>query len=133
MSLSIPSALRSSRSWPSARTPRRERSPAHSSRAFDELGSAGWAEEVHAELERVGGRRPQRESELTPAERRVVELAANGASNKEIALALFVSVHTVETHLTHSYAKLGVRSRAQLASRSRFVGRAKIGRGRAKH
>jgi DNA-binding CsgD family transcriptional regulator len=47
----------------------------------------------------------------------VVELAANGASNKEIAQALFVSVHTVETHLTHSYAKLGVRSRAQLASR----------------
>jgi DNA-binding CsgD family transcriptional regulator len=47
----------------------------------------------------------------------VAELAANGASNKEIALALFVSVHTVETHLTHSYAKLGVRSPAQLASR----------------
>jgi DNA-binding CsgD family transcriptional regulator len=72
---------------------------------------------VRAELERVGGRRPQRESELTPAERRVVELAASGASNKEIAQALFVSVHTVETHLTHSYAKLGVRSRAQLARR----------------
>jgi DNA-binding CsgD family transcriptional regulator len=85
--------------------------------AFDELGSTGWAEEVRAELERVGGRRPQHESELTPAERRVVELAANGASNKEIAQALFVSVHTVETHLTHSYAKLGVRSRAQLARR----------------
>jgi DNA-binding CsgD family transcriptional regulator len=85
--------------------------------AFDELGSAGWAEEVRAELERVGGRRPQRDNELTPAERRVVELAANGASNKEIAQALFVSIHTVETHLTHSYAKLGLRSRAQLARR----------------
>jgi len=85
--------------------------------AFDELGSTGWAEEVRAELERVGGRRPQAESDLTPAERRVVELAANGASNKEIAQALFVSVHTVEAHLTHSYAKLDVRSRGQLARR----------------
>ena len=65
----------------------------------------------------MGGRRPQRDSELTPGERRVVELAANGASNKEIAQALFVSVHTVETHLTHAYAKLGVRSRGQLAGR----------------
>jgi len=86
-------------------------------KAFDEQGSTGWADEVRAELERVGGRRPRRDSALTPAERRVVDLAANGASNKEIARALFVSVHTVETHLTHSYAKLGVRSRAQLASR----------------
>jgi DNA-binding CsgD family transcriptional regulator len=98
--------------WAAAR-----RSLVQAAEAFDELGSTGWAEEVRAELERVGGRRPQRESELTPAERRVVELAANGASNKEIAQALFVSVHTVETHLTHSYAKLGVRSRGQLANR----------------
>ena len=75
------------------------------------------AEEVRAELERAGGRKPQRDSELTPAKRRVVELAANGASNKEIAQELFVSVHTVETHLTHAYAKLGVRSRGQLAGR----------------
>ena len=54
---------------------------------------------------------------MTPAERRVVELAAGACSNKEIALALFVSVRTVEAHLTHAYAKLGVRSRAQLARR----------------
>ena len=44
-------------------------------------------------------------------------LAADGHSNKEIAHTLYVSVHTVETHLTHVYAKLGVRSRAQLAGR----------------
>jgi DNA-binding CsgD family transcriptional regulator len=36
-------------------------------------------------------------------------------SNKEIAQALFVTVNTVEAHLSHAYAKLGVRSRAQLA------------------
>jgi DNA-binding NarL/FixJ family response regulator len=51
------------------------------------------------------------------ARRRVGELAAGGSSNKEIALTLFVSVRTVEAHLTSAYAKLGVRSRAQLARR----------------
>jgi DNA-binding NarL/FixJ family response regulator len=54
---------------------------------------------------------------LTPSERRVAELAAEGLSNKEIAQALFVTVHTVERHLSHVYDKLGVHSRAQLAPR----------------
>jgi DNA-binding CsgD family transcriptional regulator len=82
---------------------------------FAGLGSAGWAEIARSELERVGGRRASQPGELTPAERRVSELAADGMTNKEIAQALFISVHTVEAHLTSSYAKLGVRSRAQLA------------------
>jgi DNA-binding NarL/FixJ family response regulator len=60
---------------------------------------------------------PASSGELTPTERRVAELAAGGSSNKEIAQALFVSVRTVEAHLTHAYAKLGVRSRTQLARR----------------
>jgi DNA-binding NarL/FixJ family response regulator len=47
----------------------------------------------------------------------VVELAAEGLANKEIAGSLVVSVHTVEVHLSHAYAKLGVRSRGQLARR----------------
>jgi hypothetical protein len=47
----------------------------------------------------------------------VAELAGDGLANKEIAQALFVSVKTVEGHLSHVYAKLGVRSRAQLAHR----------------
>lgn len=65
------------------------------------------------ELERLGGRKPQRqEGAITTAERRVVELAADGAPNKEIAQALLISAHTVEAHLSHAYAKLGVRSRA---------------------
>ncbi len=54
---------------------------------------------------------------LTASERRVARMAAEGMTNKEIAQALFVGVHTVEVHLSHAYAKLGVRSRAQLASR----------------
>jgi DNA-binding NarL/FixJ family response regulator len=47
----------------------------------------------------------------------VADLAVRGLSNKEIAQALFVTVHTVEVHLSHAYAKLGVRSRTQLAGR----------------
>ena len=82
-----------------------------------ELGSSGWADEARAELARVGARRPQPSGELTPAERRVAELAGDGLANKEIARTLFVTVKTVEGHLSHVYAKLGVRSRAQLARR----------------
>ena len=55
---------------------------------FDALGSRGWAEQARAELARVGARRPRARGELTPAERRVAELAAGGASTKEIAQAL---------------------------------------------
>ena len=65
----------------------------------------------------MGGRRSQPAGGLTEAERRVVELAVEGLSNKEIARALLVTVPTVQTHLSRVYAKLGVHSRAQLARR----------------
>ncbi|MEV5880754.1 AAA family ATPase [Streptomyces sp. NPDC052101] len=55
-------------------------------------------------------------SELSDAERRVVDLAAMGHSNREIATRLYVTVSTVEQHLTKAYRKLGVRSRAGLLS-----------------
>ena len=84
---------------------------------FDALGSPGWADLARAELARVGGRRPRADGELTKTEAQVAELAARGHSNKEIAHALFVTVHTVEAHLSSTYAKLGVRSRGQLAGR----------------
>jgi DNA-binding CsgD family transcriptional regulator len=51
---------------------------------------------------------------LTASERRVVALAAEGLSNREIAERLFVTQRTVETHLGHAFAKLGVRRRDQL-------------------
>lgn len=84
---------------------------------FERTGARLWAERARAELARISGRRPSAAGGLTATERRVVELAANGLSNKEIARALFVTSHTVERHLSHAYAKLGVRSRAQLAGR----------------
>ena len=45
----------------------------------------------------------------------MAELATEGLANKEIAQKLFVTVRTVELHLSHVYAKLGIRSRTQLA------------------
>jgi DNA-binding CsgD family transcriptional regulator len=51
---------------------------------------------------------------LTPAEVRVVELAASGLSNRQIADKLFVSLATVKTHLVHVYQKLEIRTRAEL-------------------
>jgi DNA-binding CsgD family transcriptional regulator len=52
---------------------------------------------------------------LTPTERDVVRLVSEGLSNKDIATRLFISPRTVQTHLTHVYAKLAVASRVQLA------------------
>lgn len=51
---------------------------------------------------------------LTPTERDVVRLVSEGLPNKDIATRLFVSPRTVQTHLTHVYAKLAVSSRVQL-------------------
>lgn len=85
--------------------------------AFEEIGSDGWAALARAELARVGGRRAHAPGELTPAERQTAELAARGLSNKEIAARLFVTVRTVESHLSSAYGKLGVRSRVELARR----------------
>ncbi len=51
---------------------------------------------------------------LTHTERNVVRLVSEGLGNKDIASRLFVSPRAVETHLTHIYTKLGLRSRVQL-------------------
>jgi DNA-binding CsgD family transcriptional regulator len=54
--------------------------------------------------------------ELTPTEKRVAELVANGATNQEVARALFLAPKTVEWNLSRIYRKLGVRSRTELAA-----------------
>jgi DNA-binding NarL/FixJ family response regulator len=84
---------------------------------FEQLSYAGWAELATSELARVCGRRPGETGDLTASERRVAELVASGLSNKEVAAQLYVSVYTVEAHLSNVYAKLGIRSRTQLARR----------------
>ena len=84
---------------------------------FEELGAAAWAEKARSELGHIGGRR--REEGLTPAERRVAALVAEGHTNREVAAALFLAERTVTSHLSHVYAKLGVRSRTELARQLR--------------
>ena len=81
-------------------------------------GALVLAERANAEL-RAAGARPRRlalsgSDSLTASERRVTGLAASGLSNREIAQQLFVTVNTVESHLRHSYLKLGIHSRAEL-------------------
>jgi DNA-binding CsgD family transcriptional regulator len=80
---------------------------------FEEMGAAGWAARARSEVGRIGGR--TRQDDLTPAERRVAALVAEGRTNREVAAALFLGERTVETHLSHVYAKLGIRSRTELA------------------
>jgi DNA-binding CsgD family transcriptional regulator len=104
-------AQRRRRKWAAARSAL-ERAAA----TFADLGADGWREQVIAELSRVGGRRSAAPGELSETELRVARLAAQGRSNKQIASELYVTVHTVEKHLSHVYTKLGVRSRGQLAA-----------------
>ena len=80
---------------------------------FEECGAELFAEKARAELGRIGGR--TREVGLTPAEQRVAALVAEGRTNREVAAALVLGERTVETHLTHIYAKLRIRSRTELA------------------
>lgn len=82
---------------------------------FDRLPAPLWAANARAELARIGGRRPAL-GRLTPAEDRIARLAAGGRTNQEIADEMFVSVRTIESHLSHAYTKLGVRSRTELAA-----------------
>jgi DNA-binding CsgD family transcriptional regulator len=81
-------------------------------------GAVPLAERAETELLATGAR-PRRVAlsgveSLTPSERRVAEMAAEGPTNREIAQALFVTQRTVEVHLTSIYRKLGISSRAQL-------------------
>jgi DNA-binding CsgD family transcriptional regulator len=104
-------ALRRGRQKRSARTTLEE-----AAAIFEALGAQAWLERARNELARVSGRAPSR-GELTPTERRVAQLAAAGKANKEIAAELYVTVRTVETHLTKIYEKLAIRSRGGLARR----------------
>jgi DNA-binding CsgD family transcriptional regulator len=82
-------------------------------------GALVLAERAHVEL-RASGARPRRlvltgVESLTPSERRVAELAAQGLTNREVAQQLYLTKKTVETHLGHVYRKLDISSRSRLA------------------
>ena len=82
-------------------------------------GATALVERAHEELLSAGAR-PRRiavtgAASLTPSERRAARLAVDGMSNKEIAQALFVTLRTVEMHLSNAYGKLKIRSRHELA------------------
>jgi DNA-binding SARP family transcriptional activator/DNA-binding CsgD family transcriptional regulator len=81
-------------------------------------GATALVEAAAAQL-RLAGARPRRiavtgRDSLTPGERRVTDLAVEGMANKEIAQALFVTLRTVEMHLSNSYRKLDIAGRQQL-------------------
>jgi DNA-binding CsgD family transcriptional regulator len=82
-------------------------------------GAMSLAERAHAELTATGARprMPLRSGvdALTPSERRIAQLAAGGQTNMTIAQGLFVTIKTVEMHLTSAYRKLNITSRTQLA------------------
>jgi len=79
------------------------------------MGHLPLLAEIERELPRVAAERSG--TELTATERRVADLIAAGATNRDAAAALFVSVRTIETHVAAIYRKLGVRTRAELARR----------------
>jgi DNA-binding CsgD family transcriptional regulator len=86
-------------------------------RLAETCGAVWHAEQARVEWRRAGGRAGVTPpGELTPAEAAVARLAGAGKTNKEIAAQLYLTVNTVETHLRHVYAKLGIHRRAELTS-----------------
>ncbi|MBT2595886.1 AAA family ATPase [Arthrobacter sp. ISL-72] len=102
---------------------------------YDSLGAATYVDRCDRELKATGldvGNLPdpsdavlaavaQPQVQLTAQEQSVAELVAAGATNKEVARALFLAEKTVQYHLTRIYGKLGIRSRSELAARFRLT------------
>ena len=80
---------------------------------FAAMSASLWEARAIEDLERASPGRSA--GELTPTERRVAALVAEGQRNRQIGQTLFMSVASVEAHLTRIYRKLGIRSRSELA------------------
>jgi DNA-binding CsgD family transcriptional regulator len=94
---------------------------------WTELGATWDARRVRSRLRELGVRRRLVTAEpetsgwaaMTKAELAVARLVAEGLTNREVAERLFVSPHTVNSHLRHVFSKLGIKSRVELALRAR--------------
>ena len=82
---------------------------------LEALDARPWVAQAAADLERVAPGRAT--GALTEDEARIAALVSAGRRNREIAAELYVSVATVEAHLTRIYRKLDVRSRTELSGR----------------
>jgi DNA-binding CsgD family transcriptional regulator len=85
-----------------------------------QCGARALQDRALAEL-LAAGARPRRppasgRETLTPSERRIVGLASDGHTNREIAQRLFITPKTVEAHLARAFRKLHIESRAQLTA-----------------
>jgi DNA-binding CsgD family transcriptional regulator len=93
--------------------------------AVAEAAGARWLAGLSGQELKVAGGRSRRRSDpaaLSAQEERVAALAAAGAANADIARQLYLSVSTVETHLQHIYAKLGIHTRYQLIAKAADAG-----------
>jgi ATP/maltotriose-dependent transcriptional regulator MalT len=102
------------------------RAPLRAAReSFDALGFAGLAESARRELRASGEtsrqRRPELRDQLTPQELQIAQMAADGLSNRDIGLKLYLSHRTVGSHLYRIFPKLGISSRAQLGAALRSL------------
>jgi DNA-binding CsgD family transcriptional regulator len=83
---------------------------------FDRIGARPWSDRASVARGEAQGGLPSLASRLTAAELRVAMAVGHGASNRQAAEQLFISVKTVDFHLQGIYRKLGVRNRTQLAA-----------------
>jgi DNA-binding CsgD family transcriptional regulator len=101
-----------------SRRPRQARQHLHQARdTLRQLRLAWWAERAGAELRAAGEQvdTDARVDVLTAQQREIARLVARGATNREVAAALFLSPRTVDHHLRNVFSKLGIRSRVELA------------------